>query len=508
MKSALAFLWMFALGCASSAPPTSAPRKPAETAFAAGYLDRPTAAPTPRPDTSKGPGKTPARAPMKQTAKQTPKETAETRGLLRVAPTRLVELRRIAGDDALVTAALNKPFSVEDLEALAWLRSPDVAAARARVEAARTGLAQAADLRDLVGVYRAFLRNTNTRVGPERSRRAAARIAPSPNVDALSGEIVNDSIGIAFEALRKTVRGTVAAAERAHADAARLAAARRILDDDVELHEALVEVVRARFEAGRASQAALLTFRARLDALRTERAVLDDEATLIRARWNRLLRRPEAAPVGFDMVAPVPLPGTPSHAETIKRAAGERQEQRAAALRLSRARSAVRLAETMTLPRFDLGSSRFERERAGEASVQRGAIFPEPGRMIMPRADFGVREAQVAEMRARAEAAERTLDGIRDATETGVRRALVALEAARKRWLVHDTKLVPLARQAFEAERGAYESNRTGYLELLDRARALLDRRLRQADLRRAHAHAHAGLLEAVGVRPAKETQR
>ena len=112
-------------------------------------------------------------------------------------------------------------------------------------------------------------------------------------------------------------------------------------------------------------------------------------------------------------------------------------------------------------------------------------------------------EAQVTEMRARSRAAERSRDAVRDNTQADVRAAWFSLDAAQRRWAVHRKELVPLAERAFDSTRGAYEGNRTGYIELLDSARRLLSARLGLVDARRDFAHARAQLLQAVGVRTA-----
>ncbi|MDH3590517.1 MAG: TolC family protein [Planctomycetota bacterium] len=488
MRHAILCSTLLLFGCASPDAPPAAE----ELRFAAAYLNRTPVA---------GDATEPVPAAPARVAVRTTTEAEEIAGLVSVTADRLEALRAIAANEARLQTWLSKPVAREELETVAWLRAPSVRAARARVEAARTSIAQSTDLADLVGTYRAFVRETNTRVGPEKSRRGSGRIAPAPNIDALSGKIAADQVAIAFEHLRKTVRGVIAAAERAHADAARLAAARRILAEDVALHAGLIDVIRTRFEAGGATQSGLLAFEARLDKLRTELAILDDERAVVRARWNRLLSRPEKAPVALDTGADLPPAATPGADDTVARALEARQELRIAGLSARRAATAVRLAETMTLPRMDVGSSRFERERAGEASVQRGAVFPKPGRMVMPRSDFGVREAQVIEMRERRVAMDLHRDAVRDWTQAGARKAVFALEAARKRWVIHERRLVPLAERSFEAVRGAYEASRAGYLELLDGARLLLSRRLGRVTARREHAHARAALLEAVGVR-------
>jgi outer membrane protein TolC len=481
-------------GCAS-APDVEQPQ---ELPFAAAYLDRGV-------DRTRVAEERPKIAAREAPPKRTPSD--ETRDLLESSAARNDELRRAASNEAALGALLRGPLSRTDLETLAWLRAPAVAAARARLEAARTAYRQSADLADLVALYRSYLRETKTRVGPEKSRRPAASIAPYPNIDALSGELVDRRVAIAFEQLRLTIRDVVASAERAHADAARLYAARGVIRKDVDLHTSLVEVLRARLESGMSTQAALLAFQSRLEALRTELKILREEEAAVRARWNLLLDRPESAPVNLAVrpSLPEPDPSEIAPEPVVAVALEEQQALRSAKLAAQRQALAVRLAETMTLPRMDLGSSRFERERAGEAGVQRGAAFPRPGRMIRPRSEFGVREAQVAEMRSLHRAAVRAQAATGNATQAEARAGVFALDAARRRWLVRKTEIVPLAERSFDATRGSYEGNRAGYIELLDSARRLLRARLGLVDSRRDHSHARARLLEAVGVRTAIE---
>ena len=450
----LAILVFVGAGCAT--PPATP--QPDELPFATAYLDR-------------GATAVPAEAAVDRPHPLPPKPRAadEMRGILAVR----AELQDVAAEDDALADFLRKPASRTDLEGLAFLRSPAIRAARERYEAARTDYRQAADLKDLVALYRAFLRDTKTRVGPQGRPPATLY----PHVDALSGELVARNIAIAFEKLRATIRDIVADAERAHADAARLADARGILAADVALHDSLVKVLHARLEAGKTTQAALLAFRSRLASLRVELEILEQQESAVRARWNRLLSRPESAAINLAVSSSDPAPGV-SEEESLATALVEQQTLRIAKLSAERAAVGVRLAETMTLPRMDLGN-----------------------RMKHPRSDFGVREAQVTEMRVRLRAAARTRDAARDKTQADTRQALFMLDAARRRWNVHSTDVVPLAARSFESTRGAYEGNRTGYIELLDSARRLLRARLGLIDTRRDFAHARARLLQAVGVR-------
>lgn len=426
----------------------------------------------------------------------------EWRGLVSISGERLSRVEQAASDDGALGALLGEALAIDELATLALLRAPEVRTARARYEAARTAYDQSRDLGDLVALFRSFTRDLDTRVGPERSRMGTEMIAPYPNVNAISAEVARRTVDAAFESLRATTRDVVARAWSAYADAARLSQARRIVREELELDEVLLEVLRSRLESGTGSQAGYLAFESRLERLKTELSILDRRETVVRAEWNRLLSRPEDAAValGVEPAVAAAVPSRDDEEAIVELALTERQELRSARLDAERAELGVRLAETMTLPRMDLGSSRFERERVGEAGVQRGPVFPAPGRMIMPRWDFGVREAQVHEMRSRALSMAEARDALRDRVRTEARTALFDVDAAQQRLSVHEDQLVPLARDSLDAARGAYEGNRSGYLDLLDAVRRLLDARLGLADARRDLVRSQANLVRAVGV--------
>jgi len=497
----LPVLVLLAAGCAA------APPAPRALEFSRLYLERAEAAdrapPVPAPEGAEtGDAPVPVE-PATGAALPRPHDPAdEIRGLLAPSPVRLDELRRRAADDSALTALLAAPVTEEDLAVLAWLRAPAVAAARERVEAARNSYRQSLDLEDLVALYRSFLRDTDLRVGPDSSRRGTGAIAPSPNVTEISLEVAKRTVDMAFQDLRAVVRDTAARARRLHADAARLREARTILGEEVALDDQLVRVLRARYEAGRGSHGGVLTFESRLERLRTELAVLGEQEAALRAGWNALLDRPGDAPVtlGVDAAGPGRLPAPDGTAALVEEALANRPEFLAASLAAERAALGVRLAETMTLPRMDVGSSRFERERAGEAGVQRGAVFPAPGRMVMSRADFGVREAQVEEMRARSRSMEAVREGMRNRVRAEVQGAVFAADAAHRRASTLADEVVPRAVRALASIQAGYESDRESYLDLLDAVRRLLDARLGLADARRDLGHARALLLEAIGV--------
>jgi len=423
---------------------TSSPDVPHETRFAAELVARAeTAEPAPRPE-----------SPAPTAAVPVPPRRSEgevTRGLL-VVPGKL---RAVAADEQALAEFLAESISRQDLAALAYLRSPKVLAARARIEAARTGYRQSADLADLLSLYRSW----TTREG-----RALGTLPRAPNVSTLSAEVVGATVEIAFEGLRTTVLGVVAEAERVHADAARLSAARLIMAEDVRLSEGLVRVLRARLEAGGGTQAGYLAFSAHLETLRTELAVLEEQRAAVLARLNSLLDRPVRTPASLDLEFAEVLPARP---DLLERALDEHPRLKAARLRVTRGRAAVRMAETMMLP---------------------------------PRPDYGVREAQVAEMRNRLAALEAEASAAADTVGREVGAALFGLEAARRRVESKELEVVPLADRAFLAARGAYEGRQSGYLSVLQAARRRLEARLGLADSKRMLAHARADLLVAAGL--------
>lgn len=427
-------------------------------------------------------------------------EDTVRRGLVSIAADRRAVIDHAAKDRAALGELLQTAISATDLAALAVARSNAVRAAWEAYEAARTSYQQSKDLEDLVGMYQSFTVDSMTRVGPNRSSTPTAMVAPSPNVNALSAEVAKRTTEIALQSVRAAVRDAVAKAWELHADAVRLAEARRILSEEVALDRVLLDIQRSHLESGSGSQAGYLAFESRLARLASELEILDQRRDLVRAQWNGLLSRTEEAPVELD-VRPAELTAEltawfqgdeDNGREALDRASKSRPELLSARLVTERAELALRLAETMVLPRFDVGASRLEP----------GGAFPEPGRMMAPRADFGVREAQVQEMRARAAAMKSAEAALSDRVQVEIRAALFMAKAALARREVHERAVVPLAQDALEAARGAYEGNRASYLDLLAAAQGLLDARLGLADARRDQGHAVAGLVRAVGESP------
>jgi outer membrane protein TolC len=388
---------------------------------------------------------------------------AEWRGIL--LPGVLEKLRPIAEEP---DEHLRDPTAAEALAGLAWLRSPAVRAARERAEAARAGYRLATELEDLAALYRSF-------------EEKPAPGMPYLGISTLSGEIVNRSVDIAFEDLRAVVRETVAEALTLHAEGARLVAARSILGEELALERDLMEVLEARLESGEESQAALLAFRASVERLQTELAILEEREPVIRARMNRLLDRPPEAPVALGGAGAAGAETELDVTKLTALAGRERQELRRASFAVERARAALRIAETMALPH---------------------SSFPGTAPPTGARPDFGVRAGQVEEMRARLRAFEAAREETEGMVAAEVRSAAFEVSAAGRRVTLFRTEVVPLARKAVDAVRGAYEGNRAGYLDLLEAVRRLLQARLELADAARDLARARAGLLGAVGVRP------
>jgi len=488
MRVVILSLLLALAGCAAL-PPTSV-----ETDYADALIAR---AAVPAPVVVEAPSA--VEAPPSEPA--TPREAAE-------APPVESRHQRLAGNETALTGFLAASFSADDLAALAVLRSDAMSAARAKLEAARTGYRQAADLDDLAAIYRSYSRDLDTRVGPPRHRRPAAALAPSPNVTALSGEVVVKTVAIARQNLRSVELSVTADALRAHAEVAHWAESRRVVTEDVRLLDGLARVMRVKLEAGQADQAGYLALTSRVAMRRTELEVLFAKAPALRARLNRQLARDENAPVSLDLDPAPPAGPIDDGAAVVARALTENPAMKTAVLKAERAAIGVRLAETMTLPRMDIGSSRYERERTGEAGVDRGPVFPDPGKMIMPRADFGVREAQVVEMRARADALAAAKKETARRTADAVRRGLFAVTASRRRLTTLTETVVPKAAQALRAARGAYEGNRSGYLDLLEAARRHIAARLDRAGARRDLEMARADLLVAAGFDPGKGSDR
>lgn len=262
----------------------------------------------------------------------------------------------------------------------------------------------------------------------------------------------------------------------------------------VELLHQLADVSEARYAAGRISQQDVLKAIVEISTLHEELVGMEERARIAQAALNTLLDRPPDAPIG-PIGAPreeIVLPAV----DELQRLALERHpELRQAALERERAEAALSAAEAESRPDFFVRGGYFlmphDRD-AWTASV--GVTWPgapwSRGRL----------NARVAEARAEVEAAAARQRVVENAIRFAIHEAYARAESASRRAALLRTSVLPQSEQTLEVSRIAYQTDRAGFLDLIDNQRALLDARLAYYRALSDLEQALADLERAVGV--------
>jgi len=265
----------------------------------------------------------------------------------------------------------------------------------------------------------------------------------------------------------------------------------KVLEENLTLLDRFVEIARALFGAGKASQQDVLKAEVERSTLKAQAAVAARRVDVALAGLNALLDRPPGSALG-----PVAEPKIPKarfdRPDLYVRALERRPELLAAIERAYGADAELRRARLEYLPDFVVG-----------AGYDRNRRIPDDGAtaMVGVRVPFwlGRIGAAVDEAEARSRRRRNEIESVRNRVLLEVKTAAALADAAAQEAAILDGETVPQARQAIEVAEAEYQAGRIEFLSLVDAERLLL-----QADLARYRALAEletrqADLTRAVG---------
>jgi outer membrane protein TolC len=421
-------------------------------------------------------------------------------GLLKGLPESvLTQAQASAGDAEKTRAVLRQGVTLELLLALAAVRSPDVRASHQNWRAAVRRFDQASYLEDLMVQYRAFARELDTKVGPQKHKEMPGKTFAFPSALTLKGQMVDVGAELARLEYQTKLRQQLNAMARAFFDAQYLTRAVRIARENRELVAQMVEFASARLRVAGGTQA---------DALKAQSmlALLDNKIRTIEKRqatvWDRIASMLNLKGFnGHDLEeADLSLPAI-DEKEALGRASTGKQEWQAAKARLEQMRLMVRLAETMVLPRGSVGLSQLAPSVGAEAGPTRkaSAAFPARPMVDLQRAGFGANAAWIDELRVRTRQAEEALTATSAQSRFAVEQALSTVKIARDDLSVYRDDVEPRARQALQSTSDRYNKALIPFVEYLDAMRSVLDADLECERARRDLNLSLTGLSDSMG---------
>jgi len=274
--------------------------------------------------------------------------------------------------------------------------------------------------------------------------------------------------GAAFEDFRRTQLDVISRARAAFHRLANEYAQLEVNQRNVDLLNQFAEVNRQRYEVGNATQADVLT--AQTDAAK----LLEAQSDIFRrisdaqSQLNVLMNRPAQSP----LAQPSQIPFQPPHfsLQALQAVAvSARPEMQRAQNRVEAERFRVELANRQRFPdpTLDVQAQRYNEAGQAVSELDVGVSIGLP--FLNPRKY----SATVTEARRNFESAQHELEAMRAETLGLVRDQLTKIETAAHHYELYSDKILPLARQAVQSNRVAYETSSANFLELITAQRVL-----------------------------------
>jgi outer membrane protein, heavy metal efflux system len=276
--------------------------------------------------------------------------------------------------------------------------------------------------------------------------------------------------GAAFEDFRRTELDVISRARAAFHRLANEYAQLEVNQRNVDLLNQFAEVSRQRYEVGNASQGDVLT--AQTDAAK----LLEAQSDIFRrisdaqSQLNVLMNRPAQSPL--PQPSRIPFRSPHFSLQVLQAVAlSARPEMQRAQNRVEAERFRVELANRQRFPdpTLDVQAQRYNEAGQAVSELDVGVSIGLP--FLNPRKY----SATVTEARWNFEGAQHELEATRTETLGLVRDQLTKIETAAHHYELYSDKILPLAQQAVQSNRVAYETSSANFLELITAQRVLQD---------------------------------
>ena len=384
--------------------------------------------------------------------------------------------------------------------------NPALGEALARYRGALQKVPQVTSLPDPMLSFTQFIRNAETRVGPQLNTLMLTQKFPWFGKLDLKGRVVFKEAAAQYQGYRAGEREIIAQVKRAFYDLGYVDRAAEISREDQLLLEHYEELAQIRYSTGQGLQQAVIKIQAEITKIINRLKILDQQRVSLVARLNTLMDRPPEEPL--PTVGQLDLPQMTLNLEELYDL-GERnrQELKAVMARIEKSEQSIDLAKKDYWPNVTLSAGMIN---VGGRNDPAGLLLPPPdngknafnfsvGINIPIRRDkynAGVLEATEGLIANR-----KQYLNIRNEMEFSIRDQAIRIETLREQVELFEEVLIPQAEEALRSTESAYETGQLGALDLLDSERVLLELRLINARYYADYLRALANLERAIGTK-------
>ena len=274
----------------------------------------------------------------------------------------------------------------------------------------------------------------------------------------------------AYEEVRRRQLDTIAAARGSFFRLANAYEQLEINRKNIESLKQIADISRTKYEAGTQSAADVLVAETDESKLQEARRDLERQLSDEQSRLNQLMNRDAFAPLGQPSTASIQMPQlSPTSLRPL--VLTQRPEVKMAAAKIEAQKSKLQLAhrEWIPDPALDVKGQRYNDAAQAVSELDVGVSF------TVPWVNFRKYSAEVREAGQELGAAQQGLEREQKEALRLLRDQLEKIETFHHHVELFRDKLVPQARQAFEANRLAYESGKASFLDWITSQRVLRD---------------------------------
>lgn len=417
---------------------------------------------------------------------------------------RLDEFAPHSSDESLPMPLPEQPTLSEYL-AYAALNNPALRTAYYRWSAAVEKAPQARALPNPTVSYSHYIREVETRVGPQKNRFALMQMVPWPTkLTSKSDMAVREALSkkYLYDAEKLSLFYKV---RKAYYEYYYLGQSLQVVKDNMVLLKNIEDVIRAHYEASAATNPSLIRLQVELGKQEDRLKSLEALRPAVASRLNAAIGRSPEMDLPWPDGAPVERPSLDQN-KLLAALQSDNPGLKAARARVQAAEAGERLAHAQYLPDFGVGASIIETDRRTEMNPDDNGKDP-----VMVTLELSLPiwwnkyAAGVREAKATTKAAESALEDTRNQLSADLRMAFFNYGDAQRKLILFTKTLIPKAEQALEASRTAFSAGKVSFADLLDAERTLLELRL-MAERAKVDQAIRLGELEMLSGRDLRES--
>ena len=370
--------------------------------------------------------------------------------------------------------SLSEDSTLSDYLRVAAYNNPGLEADFYRWKAALEKVPQVTSLPDPRFNYGYFIREVETRVGPQEQKIGIAQTFPWFGKLRLRGERAGEAAIVAREQYEGTKVALFFKVKEAYYELYYLSKSISITKENMGLLKHLESVAQARFRAG-SDVTGVVKAQVELGKLEDRLLSLEDLKTPITAKLNAAMNR------SVDEEIPWPSSFTTSDVnftdqEVMAILDESNPELLALAAKVSEEKKSLALAKKEFWPDVTLGVDYIgtgDARMAGVSDSGKDAVMV-MGSINIPLW-WGKYRAGVREAEARRNGAIQSLENRENVLEADLKMSLYKFHDAQRKINLFGNTLTPLAKNSLEVAEQAYETGKEDFLQLIDAQRLLLD---------------------------------